>query len=151
MDGGCHCPRLLWQWLWVYWWGVLINCTLSVFYVYATLGTNIDWCCVFLGHYIVICGYDADSDEFEIRDPASCRYNPYLFCSHFWLPLHWLPQKRKLFRNEYIFNAFNISFIFSVCKRLEHSGLLGMVNLMYELYCQCALTKQTNPVSQTVC
>ncbi|KAH9766782.1 hypothetical protein WN944_017907 [Citrus x changshan-huyou] len=27
----------------------------------------------YTGHYIVICGYDADSDEFEIRDPASCR------------------------------------------------------------------------------
>jgi hypothetical protein len=29
----------------------------------------------FLGHYILICGYDADADEFEIRDPASSRYN----------------------------------------------------------------------------
>lgn len=27
----------------------------------------------YTGHYIVICGYDADSDEFEIRDPASSR------------------------------------------------------------------------------
>ncbi|KAL8171539.1 hypothetical protein V2J09_023343 [Rumex salicifolius] len=25
------------------------------------------------GHYVVICGYDADSEEFEIRDPASSR------------------------------------------------------------------------------
>ncbi|CAL5396764.1 unnamed protein product [Camellia sinensis] len=23
------------------------------------------------GHYVVICGYDAMTDEFEIRDPAS--------------------------------------------------------------------------------
>ncbi|CAI0443455.1 unnamed protein product [Linum tenue] len=29
----------------------------------------------YVGHYIVICGYDADSDEFEIRDPASSRKN----------------------------------------------------------------------------
>ncbi|XP_058109384.1 guanylyl cyclase 1 isoform X2 [Magnolia sinica] len=27
----------------------------------------------YTGHYVVICGYDADVDEFEIRDPASCR------------------------------------------------------------------------------
>ncbi|XP_010905388.1 guanylyl cyclase 1 isoform X2 [Elaeis guineensis] len=27
----------------------------------------------YMGHYVVICGYDADSDEFEIRDPASSR------------------------------------------------------------------------------
>ncbi|XP_047324825.1 guanylyl cyclase 1 [Impatiens glandulifera] len=27
----------------------------------------------YTGHYIVICGYDADTDEFEIRDPASSR------------------------------------------------------------------------------
>ncbi|KDO69235.1 hypothetical protein CISIN_1g0243821mg, partial [Citrus sinensis] len=27
----------------------------------------------YTGHYILICGYDANSDEFEIRDPASCR------------------------------------------------------------------------------
>ncbi|XP_039028468.1 guanylyl cyclase 1-like isoform X1 [Hibiscus syriacus] len=27
----------------------------------------------YTGHYIVICGYDAEADEFEIRDPASCR------------------------------------------------------------------------------
>ncbi|CAN1338955.1 Guanylyl cyclase 1 [Linum perenne] len=27
----------------------------------------------YIGHYIVICGYDSDSDEFEIRDPASSR------------------------------------------------------------------------------
>ncbi|MCD9637673.1 Complement component 1 Q subcomponent-binding protein, mitochondrial [Datura stramonium] len=27
----------------------------------------------YTGHYIVICGYDADADEFEIRDPASSR------------------------------------------------------------------------------
>ncbi|XP_022133978.1 protein GUCD1 [Momordica charantia] len=25
----------------------------------------------YTGHYIVVCGYDADADEFEIRDPAS--------------------------------------------------------------------------------
>ncbi|XP_038884867.1 guanylyl cyclase 1 isoform X1 [Benincasa hispida] len=27
----------------------------------------------YTGHYIVVCGYDADADEFEIRDPASTR------------------------------------------------------------------------------
>ncbi|KAK4343616.1 hypothetical protein RND71_036710 [Anisodus tanguticus] len=27
----------------------------------------------YTGHYIVICGYDTDGDEFEIRDPASSR------------------------------------------------------------------------------
>lgn len=29
---------------------------------------------VLLGHYVVICGYDAGADEFEIRDPATSRY-----------------------------------------------------------------------------
>ncbi|XVE69314.1 hypothetical protein DITRI_Ditri09bG0142400 [Diplodiscus trichospermus] len=27
----------------------------------------------YTGHYVVICGYDAEADEFEIRDPASSR------------------------------------------------------------------------------
>lgn len=27
----------------------------------------------YMGHYVVICGYDADTKEFEIRDPASAR------------------------------------------------------------------------------
>lgn len=27
----------------------------------------------YTGHYILICGYDTDADEFEIRDPASSR------------------------------------------------------------------------------
>ncbi|KAJ3668908.1 hypothetical protein LUZ60_010858 [Juncus effusus] len=27
----------------------------------------------YMGHYVVICGYDADCGEFEIRDPASSR------------------------------------------------------------------------------
>jgi hypothetical protein len=27
----------------------------------------------FAGHYVIICGYDADDCEFEIRDPASSR------------------------------------------------------------------------------
>jgi hypothetical protein len=27
--------------------------------------------CLIVGHYVVICGYDMDTDEFEIRDPAS--------------------------------------------------------------------------------
>ncbi|KAK3413634.1 hypothetical protein EUGRSUZ_I02190 [Eucalyptus grandis] len=27
----------------------------------------------YTGHYIVICGYEADEDEFEMRDPASSR------------------------------------------------------------------------------
>ncbi|XP_030932631.1 guanylyl cyclase 1 isoform X2 [Quercus lobata] len=29
----------------------------------------------YTGHYVVICGYDTDADEFEIRDPASFRKN----------------------------------------------------------------------------
>lgn len=28
------------------------------------------------GHYVVLCGYDAACDEFEIRDPASSRQGP---------------------------------------------------------------------------
>ncbi|KAK1864536.1 hypothetical protein I4F81_007082 [Pyropia yezoensis] len=27
----------------------------------------------FLGHYVLLCGYDAAADEFEMRDPASRR------------------------------------------------------------------------------
>ena len=30
------------------------------------------------GHYVVICGYDAATDEFEIRDPASSRFRLFL-------------------------------------------------------------------------
>eukprot|EP00252_Welwitschia_mirabilis_P010627 TRINITY_DN24009_c0_g1_i2.p1 TRINITY_DN24009_c0_g1~~TRINITY_DN24009_c0_g1_i2.p1 ORF type:complete len:288 (+),score=57.26 TRINITY_DN24009_c0_g1_i2:446-1309(+) len=34
-------------------------------------------CCIlsteYTGHYVVICGYDKETNEFEIRDPASCR------------------------------------------------------------------------------
>jgi len=26
------------------------------------------------GHYVLICGYDAGADMFEIRDPASSKY-----------------------------------------------------------------------------
>lgn len=33
-----------------------------------------DYLMSFIGHYVVICGYDTDADEFEIRDPASSRY-----------------------------------------------------------------------------
>lgn len=33
------------------------------------------WFIYALGHYIVICGYDAGTDEFEIRDPATSRYD----------------------------------------------------------------------------
>ncbi|KAG0473341.1 hypothetical protein HPP92_015198 [Vanilla planifolia] len=29
----------------------------------------------YMGHYVVVCGYDADTNEFEIRDPASSRIN----------------------------------------------------------------------------
>ncbi|XP_020678929.1 protein GUCD1 isoform X2 [Dendrobium catenatum] len=29
----------------------------------------------YMGHFIVICGYDAEASEFEIRDPASSRKN----------------------------------------------------------------------------
>lgn len=38
-----------------------------------------DYLTSFIGHYVVICGYDTDADEFEIRDPASSRY--YLYSS----------------------------------------------------------------------
>jgi hypothetical protein len=27
------------------------------------------------GHYVLICGFDAGADMFEIRDPASSRYH----------------------------------------------------------------------------
>lgn len=27
----------------------------------------------FLGHYVLLCGYDAATDEYEMRDPASRR------------------------------------------------------------------------------
>lgn len=33
---------------------------------------------IFIGHYVVVCGYDAHNDEFEIRDPASSRYEYHL-------------------------------------------------------------------------
>ncbi|KAL5991661.1 hypothetical protein ACLOJK_012570 [Asimina triloba] len=45
---------------------------------------------IFSGHYIVICGFDADADEFEIRDPASSR-------EHERVSLECLEEARKSF------------------------------------------------------
>ncbi|XP_057523100.1 guanylyl cyclase 1 isoform X2 [Amaranthus tricolor] len=36
----------------------------------------------YTGHYVVICGYDADKDEFEIRDPASSRKYQKILSKH---------------------------------------------------------------------
>ncbi|KAL4452684.1 hypothetical protein ABPG75_008346 [Micractinium tetrahymenae] len=44
----------------------------------------------YLGHYIVLCGYDARSDEFELRDPASDR-------PRLWIPAARLDAARKCF------------------------------------------------------
>ncbi|XP_031485478.1 guanylyl cyclase 1 [Nymphaea colorata] len=44
----------------------------------------------YIGHYVVICGYDMDTDEFEIRDPASSR-------KHERVSLECLEQARKSF------------------------------------------------------
>ncbi|KAJ4719926.1 Guanylyl cyclase [Melia azedarach] len=44
----------------------------------------------YTGHYILICGYDAGADEFEIRDPASSR-------KHERIPSKRLEEARKSF------------------------------------------------------
>ncbi|KAK1299414.1 hypothetical protein QJS10_CPB14g01678 [Acorus calamus] len=44
----------------------------------------------YIGHYVVICGYDTETDEFEIRDPASSRK-----CERVSLPC--LEEARKSF------------------------------------------------------
>lgn len=44
----------------------------------------------YTGHYVVICGYDMDSDEFEIRDPASSS-------EHGRISSHALDEARKSF------------------------------------------------------
>lgn len=44
----------------------------------------------YTGHYVIICGYDANTDEFEIRDPASSR-------KHERIPLNCLEEARKSF------------------------------------------------------
>ncbi|XP_042510281.1 guanylyl cyclase 1-like [Macadamia integrifolia] len=44
----------------------------------------------YIGHYIVVCGYDADRDEFEIRDPASSRKST-------WISLQCLDEAHKSF------------------------------------------------------
>lgn len=50
-------------------------------FVYAPYNFFTDNLRSFTGHYVVICGYDTDADEFEIRDPASSRY--YIFSFSF--------------------------------------------------------------------
>ncbi|XP_074279885.1 guanylyl cyclase 1 [Silene latifolia] len=51
-------------------------------------------CCLsnigYTGHYVVICGYDADRDEFEIRDPASSSKYERVYSKH-------LDEARKSF------------------------------------------------------
>uniref|UniRef100_A0A803M3K4 Guanylyl cyclase n=1 Tax=Chenopodium quinoa TaxID=63459 RepID=A0A803M3K4_CHEQI len=42
---------------------------LEDYHISELCGSNLGY----TGHYVVICGYDADKDEFEIRDPASSR------------------------------------------------------------------------------
>ncbi|XP_026666397.1 guanylyl cyclase 1 isoform X2 [Phoenix dactylifera] len=49
-------------------------------------GRNSDY----MGHYVIICGYDADTDEFEIRDPASSRKSERV-------PMQFLDEARKSF------------------------------------------------------
>lgn len=44
----------------------------------------------YMGHYVVICGYDADACEFEIRDPASSRKREMV-------PMKSLEEARKSF------------------------------------------------------
>ncbi|KAM0871647.1 hypothetical protein ACQ4PT_039240 [Festuca glaucescens] len=44
----------------------------------------------YMGHYVVICGYDADACEFEIRDPASSRKREMV-------PMKSLDEARKSF------------------------------------------------------
>lgn len=44
----------------------------------------------YMGHYVVICGYDADTGEFEIRDPASSR-------KYERVSMHCLDEARKSF------------------------------------------------------
>ncbi|KAL4421022.1 hypothetical protein ABPG77_008859 [Micractinium sp. CCAP 211/92] len=44
----------------------------------------------YLGHYIVLCGYDARSDEFELQDPASDR-------PRLWITAARLEEARKCF------------------------------------------------------
>ncbi|XP_062092569.1 guanylyl cyclase 1 isoform X2 [Humulus lupulus] len=44
----------------------------------------------YTGHYVIICGYDTETDEFEIRDPASSR-------KHIKISSHCLEEARKSF------------------------------------------------------
>ncbi|XP_043714497.1 guanylyl cyclase 1-like [Telopea speciosissima] len=44
----------------------------------------------YTGHYIVVCGYDASRDEFEIRDPANTRKST-------WISLQCLDEAHKSF------------------------------------------------------
>ena len=49
-------------------------------YNHSTSDLIIEKFALFVGHYVVICGYDAEADEFEIRDPASSRYYLSFLC-----------------------------------------------------------------------
>lgn len=48
----------------------------------------------------MICGYDTDADEFEIRDPASSRYDPVSFLCVLFLKasvIILIPTERNIF------------------------------------------------------
>jgi len=65
-------------------------------FVYAITGVHLyellllgSHCLISLaGHYVVICGYDTDRDEFEIRDPASSRFCIILSLSIYYFTLY---------------------------------------------------------------
>lgn len=61
-------------------------------YIGAYMGTSFWIWSIFWpisGHFIVICGYDAEASEFEIRDPASSRYPVSLFRQFNWFMADW--------------------------------------------------------------
>ena len=65
-------------------------------YAHPELITDYCYCFwFFVGHYVVMCGYDTTTDEFEIRDPACSRY--YLhFKFFFFLPFFLGKEDEKL-------------------------------------------------------
>lgn len=48
-----------------------------------------------IGHYVIICGYDTLTDEFEIRDPASTRYYLHWFWSSLFFKLNFADKKKS--------------------------------------------------------
>ncbi|KAG6418573.1 hypothetical protein SASPL_120777 [Salvia splendens] len=65
----------------------------------------------YTGHYVVICGYDAATDEFEIRDPASSR-------KHERVPSWCLEQAHKSFGTDedFLLVAYSLCAIMMVCR-----------------------------------